>query len=160
MKANGSVEQSRSEEAMEALLYPPESQRAVLGCILLDNRYLTETCADLTVEHFSGTLHQEIFRKALELHQDGQPFDALLLGEVLKNAGHFENGDGAIYLESLSDGVVLDPDRIKWHVQRIIELASLRRLNRLCENLLHESRQLTVNPLRTIQKFIGQVQRR
>ena len=93
----------------------------------------------------------------LELAEDGQNFDAIILAEALKPAGHFSNGDGAIYLDSLSDGVIPNPGRIEWHAQRIIEYARLRRLAVLCEKFQRESRELTANPTRLIGKFAQQV---
>ena len=142
----------------DATLSVPESQRCVLGSIVLDNCLLRlEALASLRVEDFSGSLDQSIFATMLELAEDAQSFDAIILAEALKPAGHFSNGDGAIYLDSLSDGVIPNPGRIEWHAQRIIEYARLRRLAFLCETFQRESRELTANPVRLIQKFAEQV---
>jgi hypothetical protein len=138
-------------------LHPPESERAVLGSVLLDNSLLRGPLASLAVPDFFGGLYQAIYGAMLELDEDGQSFDALVLGEILKKAGRFQNGDGAIYLEGLTDGVIPDAGRVEWHAKRIIEQARLRRLNILCENFTCESRELTADPGRLIAKFAASV---
>lgn len=115
------------------MLHSPESQRAVLGSALLDNSLLRGPLTSLAVPDFFGGLDQAIFGAMLELAEDGQGFDALVLGEVLKKGGHFQNGDGAIYLDGLTDGVIPDAGRVAWHVQRIIEQSRVRHLAGLCE---------------------------
>lgn len=140
----------------ESMLYAPESQRAFLGAALVDNALLRGLRAPLSVPDFYGRVDQDIYSKMLELCEDGQSFDAVVLAEVLKPTGHFQNGDGEAYLEGLSDGVIPNADRQEWHAKRIIEQARLRRLNLLCENFQRESRGLTANPARLIEEFAQQ----
>jgi AAA domain-containing protein/DnaB helicase-like protein len=138
----------------DSILAAPESQGCVLGSILLDNCLLRgEALASLRVEDFSGSLDQSIFATMLELAEDGQSFDAIVLAEALKPSGHFSNGDGAIYLEGLTDGVIPDPGRVAWHAGKIVEQARLRYLAGLCETFQRECRELTANPARLVEKF-------
>src|ERR1700730_3256346 len=132
-------------EREESILYAPESQRAVLGSALIDNSLLRGPLAYLSVPDFFSGLDQAIFAKMLELAEDGQSFDPIVLAAALKPAGHFQNGDGEIHLDGLTDGIIPDAGRVEWHVKRIIEHARLRRLNVLCENFQRESRELTAN---------------
>jgi hypothetical protein len=138
-------------------LFSPESQRCVLGAILLDNGLLRGPAAHLSTLDFFGRRDQDIFSAMLELSEDGQSFDAVLLAEALKPTGHFQNGDGAIYLDGITDGVIPHADRVEWHAKRIIEKAQLRRLNLLCETFHHESLGLTANPARLIETFVARV---
>ncbi len=140
----------------DSMLYAPESQRAVLGSALLDNSLLRGPLIHLSVCDFFGGLDQAIYAAMLELSEDGQGFDAIMLAEVLKKTGHFQNGDGAIYIDSLADGVVPLADRVEWHAERIVEWARLRRLSVLCETMQRESCELTANPTQLIEKFAEQ----
>lgn len=137
-------------------LFSPESQRAVLGSALMDNSLLRGPLISLSVPDFFGGLDQAIYSAMMQLSEDGQTFDAIVLAEALKPAGHFQNGDGEIYLDGLTDGVIPDASRAEWHVKRIIEHARLRRLNALCERLQRESLELTADPDRLIQQFAEQ----
>ena len=145
--------------SQESILYAPESQRAVLGSVLLNNSLLRGPLAPLSALDFFGRLDRDIYSAMLELYEDGQSFDAIVLAEALKPTGHFNNGDGEIFLDRLTDGVIPDADRVEWHVKRIIEQARLRRLNFLCEKFQRESRELTANPRRLIQDFTEQLAR-
>jgi hypothetical protein len=110
----------------------------------------------LSVRDFFGGLDQAIFSAMLELCEEGQSFGPTELAEVLKRTGHFRNGDGEIYLEALTDGVIPLADRVTWHAKKIVEQARLRRLCALCENIQRESSALTANPSRLIEKFAQQ----
>lgn len=142
----------------DSTLFAPASQNAVLGAIILDNSLLRcEALSALRVEDLSGSVDQAIYATMLELAEDGVNFDAIVLAEALKSSGHFSNGDGAIYLDSLSDGVIADAGRVEWHVKRIIEQSRLRLLYGLCENFTRESRELTADPGRLVEKFAATV---
>src|SRR5206468_663545 len=78
------------------------------------------------------------------------------LAHILKRTGHFKNGDGEVYLDALTDGVVPIADRVEWHAKIIAEQARLRHLCVLCESLQRQSRELTANPARLIEKFAEQ----
>ncbi len=137
----------------ESPLSAPESERAVLGSVLLDNSFLRDPLAPLSAVDFSGRLERDIYSTMLELSEDGQSFDAIVLAEALRPTGHFQNGDGEIFLDGLTDGVIPQAGRVEWHAKRIIEQARLRRLNVLCESFQRESRALTANPKRLFEKF-------
>jgi hypothetical protein len=93
----------------------------------------------------------------LELSESGQSFDAVVLAEALKPTGHFQNGDGVIFLDALTDGVIPDAGRVAWHVQRIIEQSRVRQVAGICETFQRECRELTANPARLVEKFTQQV---
>jgi hypothetical protein len=140
-------------------LYAPESQRAVLGAALLDNSLLGGPLVNLSTAEFSGSRYQDIYRTMLQLFDESQSFDVKVLAEAMKPTGHFENGDGELFLDELTDGVVPDVGRTEWHVKKIKEQAQLRRVNILCENFQRESREFTVNPGRLMQEFSEELAR-
>ncbi len=137
----------------ESLLCVPDSQRAVLGSVLLDNNLLRGPLCDLSVHDFSGVLDQEVYGAMLQLSEDGQTFGVVELAAILKKSGHFRNGDSEIYLDSLTDGVVPQADRVAWHAQKIQGQAKLRRLCGLCETLQREAWELTANPSQLVERF-------
>jgi hypothetical protein len=140
----------------EGFLCAADSQRAVLGSILLDNALLRGPLLNLSVQDFFGTLEQDVYRAMLTLSEDGQSFGVAELAVSLKKAGHFRNGDSEVYLDSLTDGVVPQADRVAYHAKKIVEQAKLRRLCSLCETLQRESRELTANPGQLVERFAQQ----
>jgi hypothetical protein len=137
----------------EGSLCAADSQRAVLGSILLDNALLRGPLLNLSIQDFFGTLEQDVYRAMLTLSEDGQSFGVAELAVILKESGHFRNGDAEIYLDSLTDGAVPIAGRISWHAKKIADQAKLRRLCAMCEAVLRDSRQLTADPVQLVEKF-------
>lgn len=81
-----------------------ETERAVLGAILLDNAALEETRSLSPDDFFLGS-HQQIFRVMGEMAQQKFPIDLVTLAEALLSREQLENIGGASYVSSLTDGL-------------------------------------------------------
>ena len=84
---------------------PPQNVEAemyVLGGILLDNRSLDSVYEiGIQAEDFYKEAHQRIYRAIFDLHQRGQPADAVTLKNMLAAQGHLEKIGGAAYIAEL-----------------------------------------------------------
>ncbi len=61
-----------------------ESERVILGAILLDNDLVTQAIEQLGVEDFYSPNHRRIFRAMISLFEHGERIDPILIGEELK----------------------------------------------------------------------------
>jgi replicative DNA helicase len=123
-----------------ATLTAPDSQRAVLGSLLVTNSLVHPV--ELTPEDFSGTPDRAIYQAILKKWGEGEPFDAGTIASSLN--GQLDSVGGPAYLGTLIDGAVPDPGLIRVHVKSIRQFSKLRRLALLAEDLSKEAR----NPLR------------
>jgi replicative DNA helicase len=82
-----------------------ESERAVLGAVLLDDRAIFPAAEVLTVEDFYLESHREIFRAMLALSEEDTAIDTFTLREELRRRNKEEAAGGPAYLASLTDGL-------------------------------------------------------
>ena len=67
-----------------------ESERAILGAILLDNALIAQAVEHLKPEDFYGPLHRRIFNAMISLFEASKKIDPILIGEELKKDGSVE----------------------------------------------------------------------
>jgi len=109
---------------------PPHSQeteKTVLGGILVNNKNLNVVLSIITPEDFYKEANRNILEQMVVLVDKGLPIDLLTLTEQLQKAGQLEEAGGAQYLSSLMDGVPKSLN-IEYHARIIKEKALLRRL--------------------------------
>lgn len=99
-------------------------ERAILGAIMLDNVTYWEATEELSVEDFSLTSHQVIYRTMAQL-REGRPVDIITLSEELSKKDQIDIVGGIAYLASLTDGLPRRPS-VKRYVE-IVKEASRRR---------------------------------
>lgn len=91
--------------AVNRLKVPPhsvESERAVLGALLLDNSAWEQIGDRLVAEDFYRPDHQLIFRTLSEHAERMAPFDVITVSESLKRSGSLDEAGGIEYLMSLA----------------------------------------------------------
>jgi hypothetical protein len=125
-----------------ATLTAPDSQRAVLGSLLVTNSLMH--AVELTTEDFSGTPDRAIYKEILKKWGEGEPFDVGTIASGLN--GQLDSVGGPAYLGTLIDGAVPDPGLVRVHVKSIRQFSKLRRLALLAEDLSKESRNLGADP--------------
>jgi len=79
-----------------------EAERAVIGCLLLDNSAL----ADLDPNDFYHTAHRVLFQAITSLVDQGSVADAVTLCDALRGAGNLDKVGGAVYLAEIMDSAV------------------------------------------------------
>jgi replicative DNA helicase len=100
------VRMSDESELLDRL--PPhnaEAERAVLSCMLRDNRVINDVVQILpTKEYFYADAHQKLFETIIQLNdKGGQPVDLVTLAEALKQRGYVEDIGGFPYLAEIFD---------------------------------------------------------
>lgn len=92
-------------EVSKPLPHSKEAERAILGAILLDNRYLHHVVSRISEKDFYVEAHRKILRALMELIDSGTEVDAVVLIEKLEKQGELDAVGGAAYIASLTDGV-------------------------------------------------------
>lgn len=114
----------------ERLVVPPhnvEAEQAVLGAIMLDPAALDRVADLLAAEDFYHRSHQLIYRAILALAEEGQPFDAVTLGERAESAGWSETIGGSSYLVELAS-TTPSAANVGAYARIVHEKATLRRV--------------------------------
>lgn len=92
-----------------ALPSNPEIERAVIACIVMDQRQpnecLLQASNKLKVSDFSLDSHRRIYQAILELGSKEKPIDFNLLTDVLTANGELEAVGGSQYVTNISDGI-------------------------------------------------------
>jgi replicative DNA helicase len=103
----------------------PESERAVLGSILVDSDCLIDLTSFLSPPDFYLERHSWIYQAMIDLFHKGQPVDLVLLSDLLESRGQLEESGGVSYLMSL-----LNQTPTSLHAEyyaRLVERDGLRR---------------------------------
>ncbi|BFH66220.1 replicative DNA helicase [Paenibacillus dendritiformis] len=87
---------------------PPQdlaAEQAVLGAVLIDSQLMDMLQERLTPSAFYATKHQKIFRRMVELANEGSPIDMLTLANKLSEHDEAAVVGGVSYLSRLSSSV-------------------------------------------------------
>jgi replicative DNA helicase len=107
--------------------HSPETEKTVLGGILVNNKNLNVVLSIISPEDFYKDGNRNILERMASLVDKGLPIDLLTLTDELQKAGLLDDVGGAAYLSSLMDGVPRSLN-IEYHARIIKEKALLRRL--------------------------------
>lgn len=107
-----------------------ESEKAVLGAILLDEKAIFAASETLLAGDFYLESHREIFKAMLALVEEESAIDFFTLREELRRRNKEEIAGGAAYLASLTDGLPRALN-IEHYAKTIREKATSRQLIRL-----------------------------
>src|ERR687898_1298775 len=118
----------------EGPVAPPqnlEAEQSVLGAVLLSDTALPALIIDerLHPEDFYREAHGIVFKAMLDLHNGGEPVDALTLVEHLKQAGQLEAVGGRATIDLLAASVPA-VGHLRQYARIVRENAMLRRLLR------------------------------
>jgi replicative DNA helicase len=108
-----------------------EAEQSVLGAVLLSDTALPALIIDerLHPEDFYREAHGIVFQAMLDLHNGGEPVDALTLVEHLKQAGRLEAAGGRSAIDLLASSVPA-VGHVRQYARIVRENAMLRRLLR------------------------------
>ena len=79
-----------------------QAERAVLGCILIDNNSISDILEYISENHFYDNNHKIIFKSILTLYDSTTPIDSVSLGNQLKKTNELEKVGGSYYITGLS----------------------------------------------------------
>ena len=98
--------EAKREQFLERPLPSSEdSERAILGAILLDNSLITQTIEHLRPEDFYSPLHRRIYGAMVSLFDASRSIDPILISEELKKEGSVESIGGVTTISNLTYGL-------------------------------------------------------
>jgi replicative DNA helicase len=146
-----------ADAADSARKLPPqsiESERAVLGGILLENDAFFKAAEVLNPDDFYRESHKRIFRRMMEISERSEPIDIITLGEALKSRGELEELGGSGYLAELASSVPTAAN-IAYHAKIVREKGVLRFLIRSNTEIITQAYQEPGN----IDAFLDEAER-
>jgi hypothetical protein len=115
-----------NQSVQRALPASLDTERAILGAILLNGSLFSQTADALLPDDFSLKAHRTIYSRMCELSRAGCAIDTTTLSNALEANGEIEAIGGFAYLSSLIDGVPERPS-IAHYVRIVQEYATRRR---------------------------------
>src|SRR5438876_12038628 len=83
----------------------PETERAILGAIILDNTLISQAVELLKPEDFYVPSHRRIFLAMIALFERGAELNPILIGEELKKDNALEMVGGISFITNLIYGL-------------------------------------------------------
>ncbi len=111
-----------------------ESERAILGTILVDNRVMSDVFDSINETDFYSPLHRRVYAAMIELHKASRPIDPFLVGDVLKRDGSLETIGGITVIANLTYGLP-HYSNVEEYVGIVREKATLREMIRTCNRI-------------------------
>src|SRR5688500_15374982 len=111
-----------------------ESERAILGAVLLDNALIAQAVEHLKPEDLYGPLHRRIFKAMISLFETSTRIDPILIGEELKKDGSIDSIGGVTTITNLTYGLPHFTD-IKDYTKVVRDKSVMRSLVRACNEI-------------------------
>jgi replicative DNA helicase len=131
-------EQRREQFLERPLPSSDESERAILGAILLDNALIAQAVEHLKTEDFYSPLHRRIFGAMISLFEASKKIDPILLGEELKRDGTIESIGGVAAIANLTYGLPHFTD-VADYINIVRGKSVMRSLIRTCNEITSEA---------------------
>lgn len=111
-------------------LYDEESEKAVIGCCLVDSDVVGDVNKHISDDDFGTVNHQLIFRAILDLFQENGTLNSILVAHRLKENGNLNRVGGIDYIRDL-DAVIVDivkTDNTVYCAKQVKDYANRRKL--------------------------------
>ena len=105
MARNIAADPPRDQMLERPLPHSAESERAILGAIILDNNLINQSIELLRPDDFYIRAHQLVFRAMIALSERGSEINPILLGEELRREGWLEQTGGVAFISELTYGL-------------------------------------------------------
>ncbi|MBK9154048.1 MAG: replicative DNA helicase [Chloracidobacterium sp.] len=115
-----------------------DSERAILGAILLDNSLITQAVEHLKPADFYSPLNRRIFSAMTALFESSKPIDPILIGEELKKEGALEAVGGVSTIANLTYGLPHFTD-LTGYINVVRDKSMMRNLIRTCNQITSEA---------------------
>ncbi len=114
-----------------------ETERQILGTIILDNEAMKGVAETLEVDDFYSPYHKKVFKAMLSLYKAASSIDPILIGEELKKDVPLESIGGISRVMGLSTAMpVLKLDDF---TKLVREKSELRQLIRVCNTIARDA---------------------
>lgn len=132
-------EQTREQFLEKPLPSSPDSERVVLGAILLDNELITQAIEQISADDFYSPNNRRIFRAMTALFERGDRIDPILIGEELKKDGSIDSIGGVATITNLTYGLP--------HFSNIFDYTKVIKGKAMSRNLIKVCNQITSEAL-------------
>lgn len=132
-------EATREQYLEKPLPSSAESERVILGAILLDNQLISQAIEQLHADDFYSPLHRRIFKAMTALFERGERIDPILIGEELKKDGSIDSIGGVAAITNLTYGLP--------HFSDIFDYAKVVKDKSIVRNLIKVCNQITSEAL-------------
>lgn len=130
---------SRREQYLEKPLpSSDESERVILGAVLLDNSLLVHAVEHLKPEDFYSPLNRRVYAAMLALFEKDKQIDPILIGEELKKEGSLDAIGGIATITNLTFGLP-HFSNIDEYVRVVHDKSVVRNLIRTCNAITSEA---------------------
>lgn len=114
-----------------------EAERSLIGSMWFNPAVCDDVALILKPEDFYSDANEKLYRRTMELHNDGKRPDATLLHEKLNSLGELGAVGGIAYMVEVADCTAHAANAI--HYAKIVrDKATLRRLRIACQETLHQ----------------------
>jgi replicative DNA helicase len=104
-----------------------DSERSLIGSVILEPGVLDEVALIVTAEMFHGEPHREIWRAANAVYNERRAFDLAMLADALRSRETLSSVGGTSYLMELAESVPA-ASTAPWYARQVADAATLRRL--------------------------------
>ncbi len=115
-----------------------ESERVILGAILLDNAVIAEAVEHLKPEDFYSPLNRRVFAAMIALFERQMQIDPILIGEELKKEGSLESIGGITTITNLTFGLP-HFSKVEEYIRVVRNKSVIRNLIRTCNAITGEA---------------------
>ncbi len=136
--ASPNPEFTREQYLEKPLPSSPDSERVILGAILLDNALISHAIEQLAPDDFYSPLHRRIYRAMLNLFDRGERIDPILIGEELKKENQLEAIGGVATITNFTYGLPHFSE-IESYTKVVREKAMVRNLIKACNQITSEA---------------------
>src|ERR687894_479918 len=103
--ANFAVDSTRDQLLEKPLPHSADSERAILGAVILDNGLVNQAIELLKPDDFYVQSHRRIFQAMINLSERGAEINSILLGEELRRDAVLEQVGGITFITNLTYGL-------------------------------------------------------
>jgi replicative DNA helicase len=130
---------SRREQYLERPLpSSDESERVILGAILLDNALISQAVEQLKAEDFYSPLNRRIYSAMIALFESSKQIDPVLIIEELKKEGSVDSIGGISTIANLTFGLP-HFSNLADYIRVVKDKSVVRRLIRTCNQITSEA---------------------
>ncbi len=115
-----------------------ESERVILGAILLDNSVIAQAVEHLKPEDFYSPLNRRVFAAMISLFEKQKQIDPILIGEELKKEGSLESIGGITTITNLTFGLP-HFSNVEEYIKVVHDKSVIRSLIRTCNRITGEA---------------------
>ncbi|MGC2235824.1 MAG: replicative DNA helicase [Pyrinomonadaceae bacterium] len=136
--AASNPEFSREQYLEKPLPSSTESERVILGAILLDNQLISQAIENLAAEDFYSPLHRRVFKAMTALFERAERIDPILIGEELKKDGSIDSIGGIATITNLTYGLPHFSDILDY-TKVVKDKSMVRNLIKVCNQITSEA---------------------